>query len=157
MADEKLSCLGQQVIGRVENVGLVDAGLIYKSRIDTGAGVTSLHVEKLTIEKAEKKGEKDYVSFVLKDKRGKVKTLRRPIYEWARIKGKGEEEYYKRPVVKMRICIGDTIIRGRVNLADRGRFLYDLLVGRNMLKGGKFMVDPRRKFTAKPSCADFDE
>jgi hypothetical protein len=52
----------------------------------------------------------------------------------------------------MDICLGGKQIEGRVNLTDRSTFLYPVLLGRNILKAGDFLIDPERNFMEHPSC-----
>jgi hypothetical protein len=39
-----------------------------------------------------------------------------------------------------------------VNLNDRSNYLYPMLVGRNLLNTGKFLVDPSKKYLEEPDC-----
>jgi hypothetical protein len=139
------------VIGRVENVLMQDVGMSLKARIDSGAGVSSIHASVVRIEKAED-GRGERVVFKLTDDRGATKTVRRAIVEWAQIKGKGTDSYSRRPVVILDICLGGKKLEGRFNLANRGSFLYPVLVGRNILNTGDFLIDPKRKFMEHPGC-----
>jgi hypothetical protein len=79
--------------------------------------------------------------------------VERTIVNWANIKSKSAQGgYAKRPVVMMDFCLGGRRIEGRVNLADRGTFIYPVLMGRNILKAGDFLIDPERKFMERPGC-----
>ncbi len=139
------------ILGRVENVVVEDIGMKMKARIDTGAGVTSLHAGIVEI-KDTPAGQR--VIFTVKDASKKQRTLEREVVDWLNIKGKGTKREIKRPVVRLRICLAGKRIEGRVNLADRSNFLYPLLIGRNILKAGEFLVDPRQKFTERPGCEE---
>lgn len=138
-------------IGWVEKVGLDDAPIVVKARMDTGAGMTSVHAEILEFRKPAKPGMAEQVVFRIGDGEHS-KTIVSDVVEWQNIKRKEEDGFIRRPVVRMGICIGNKKIRGRVNLADRSNFLYPVLVGRNFLKGGDFVVDPRKTFRRKPIC-----
>jgi hypothetical protein len=140
------------IIGRVENVALDDLDMKLKARVDTGAGVSSMNAEILKIIKPEQPGGKERVRFQLTGADGSTKTVERTIVDWANIKSKGAKGYVKRPVVMMDFCLGGKRIEGRVNLADRGTFLYPVLIGRNILKAGDFLIDPERKFMERPGC-----
>ncbi|MGH8581020.1 MAG: RimK/LysX family protein [Gammaproteobacteria bacterium] len=72
--------------------------------------------------------------------------------EWAEIKGKGTKQAVRRPVVRLDFCLGGKRLEGRINLTDRSMFLYPVLIGRNILKTGDFLIDPRKKFMQKPGC-----
>ena len=54
-------------------------------------------------------------------------------------------------------CIGGRKIRDEVNLADRGHFIYPVLIGRNMLGKGDFLLDPSRTFVSRAPCAKHDD
>lgn len=139
-------------IGWVEKVGLDDSPIVVKARMDTGAGMTSVHAEILEFRKPAKPGMAEQVVYRIGDGKKKSKILVSDVVEWQNIKRKESKGFIRRPVVRMGICIGNKKIRGRVNLADRSHFLYPVLVGRNFLKGGDFVVDPRKTFRRKPIC-----
>jgi hypothetical protein len=52
----------------------------------------------------------------------------------------------------MDMCLAGKKLEGRFNLANRDDFLYPVLVGRNLLKTGDFLIDPKRKFVEEPGC-----
>ena len=139
------------IIGRVENVVMQDAGMKLKARIDTGAGVSSIHAQNLRVARASDGIER--VKFDLKDENGKTTAVERKILEWAEIKSEGGKARVRRPVVTLDICLGGKRLEGRFNLTDRSRFLYPVLVGRNILKTGDFLIDPKRKFVEPPGCS----
>ena len=140
------------IIGRVENVLMQDVGMQLKARIDSGAGVSSINAKILRVE-AKEDGSGEQVTFELTDGRGRAKTVHRTIVKWAEIKGKGTNATIRRPIVILDICLGGKRLEGRFNLADRERFLYPVLVGRNILKTGDFLIDPKRKFMEHPGCS----
>lgn len=139
------------IIGRIEYVALPEADVVLKGRIDTGAGLASINAKVLDIKK-DKDGKKETVVFVLKDDKGHQKQLERPVVEWVNIKVKGGSEYAKRPVIKLDFCLAGTRVEARANLADRSNYLYPVLIGRNVLKAGDFLIDPEKKFTQDPKC-----
>jgi hypothetical protein len=139
------------VIGRVEYVLMQDVDMRLKARIDTGAGVSSIDAKVIRTEKDED-GKGERVVFELTDQDGQTKRIRRPITEWAEIKRKGATGTVRRPVVTMDICLAGKKLEGRFNLSDRARFLYPVLVGRNLLKTGDYLIDPKEKFMADPEC-----
>jgi hypothetical protein len=141
-----------KIIGRVENILLEDAGIEMKGRIDTGAGVTSLHAEILEISKPKGKSKIERVKFRVSGEDGKSRVMEREIIDWANIKRKGADGFDKRPVVMLDICIAGKQVEARVNLADRSAFLYPALIGRNLLKAGDFLINPARTFMHKPTC-----
>jgi hypothetical protein len=139
------------VIGWIEYVALEGTDIVVKARIDTGAGLASVHAEIVEITKS-KDGATEKVVFRVVDKDGNKKTMQRTIVEWINIKKKGGDGYIKRPVIKMDFCLGGKQVEARANLADRSDFLYPVLIGRNVLKAGDYMIDPEKTFTHEPGC-----
>ena len=139
------------VIGWIEYVVLEDAGIVVKARIDTGAGLASINAEIVEVKKS-KDDATEKVVFRIVDKDGNRKTMQRTIVEWVNIKKKGGDGYITRPVIKMDFCLGGKQVEARANLADRSDFLYPVLIGRNVLKAGDYMIDPEKTFTHEPGC-----
>jgi hypothetical protein len=137
------------IIGRIEFVVVRDAHLRLKARIDTGAGLSSVDAKILEIIKTDT-GER--VRFQLQDAEGKTKTLERDVVGWANIKIMGSDEKNRRPIVKLSICLGGKRIKGRVNLNDRSNYLYPMLIGRNLLNTGKYLIDPSQLYMQEPGC-----
>lgn len=48
----------------------------------------------------------------------------------------------ERPIIKVKIKIAGKIIESEFNVADRSHMTYPLLIGQNILKQGKFIIDP---------------
>ena len=143
---------GRPLVGWVEKVKLEDVDIVLKARMDTGAGLSSVDAEIVKIVPSAGKGKPERIIFQVKDDNNVTKTLEREIIDWVNIKKKGEGGFIRRPVVRMDLCLGGKQIEGRVNLADRANFLYPLLVGRNILKVGNFLIDPNQTFTHAPGC-----
>ena len=150
-AAEKSKNASRPIIGAVEYVDLDDAGLIVKARIDTGAGLTSINAEIVEI-RPPADGKPERVVFRVVDKQATKKTLVRDVVEWVNIKKKGGTGFIKRPVVRLDFCLGGKRIEAKANLADREDFLYPVLIGRNVLVTGNFLVDPKRTFMHDPGC-----
>lgn len=150
-SDEQCVCQGSVTLGRVEHVAVQDLDMKMKARIDTGAGVSSLDANIVEI-KTDLLVGGETVTFQVKDKKGHSKSIERNIVKWAEIKGKGSERMLRRPVVILNLCLGGKRLAGRFNLADRSGFLYPVLIGRNVLKAGGFLIDPRKTFMEKPGC-----
>src|SRR3972149_1259102 len=115
------------VIGRVENVVLQDVHVKLKARIDTGAGGSSIDAQAIEATQNAQSG---------------TNPPRRKVVGWSNIKVMGTDRMNRRPIVKLDVCLGGKKLEGRVNLTDRGAFLYPVLIGRNLLITGKFLVDP---------------
>lgn len=123
-----------------------------KAKLDTGALTSSLGAD--NIELFQKDG-RDWVRFTpqVKDAR----RLERPLARHSEIKRRaaevGEEyETDKRPVVLLEICFDGKKYSIEVNLTDRSRFIYPLLIGRDSMVQFGAVVDPAREYTSTPSC-----
>jgi len=51
----------------------------------------------------------------------------------------------ERPMVEAKVKINGIIIREEFTLADRDHMTYPVLIGQNILKKGKFLIDPLKK------------
>jgi hypothetical protein len=143
-----------QIVGYLERVVVQHIDKEYKAKLDTGADTSSIHAEIIELqEPKKKKGKGGYVIFDISSEDGKSSHIRKPLIRMVRIVSKGNKGYLRRPVVEMTFCIAGKLITGEVNLANRDRFNYDVLVGRNMLQQAKFAVDSASEFTTKPNCA----
>jgi hypothetical protein len=116
--------------------------------MDTGADHSSLNV----IDAIEfMKDAERWIRFSIPLKEDEVVTLERPILRFAKIKRKGRASQ-KRVVVLFDLCVGNIFKKDvPVNLADRTRFKYPMLIGRSFLKGSA-IVDASLTFTQSPSC-----
>lgn len=136
-----------QVHGWLETASISAVGDRARAKLDTGAKTSSINAE---IVKIFKRDDNEYVLFrVDLDTKHEV-TLERKIVRWAKIKSK-KGKPIKRPVVIMSVCIGNQILKGETNLADRDHFNYPILIGRNMLST-RVIVDVSRTFTVRPTC-----
>ena len=48
----------------------------------------------------------------------------------------------KRPIVEAEVKINGTTMKNEFTLADRKHMTYQILIGQNILKQGKFLIDP---------------
>ncbi|AJE14567.1 ATP-dependent zinc protease [Stutzerimonas balearica] len=139
-------------------LGWVERGLVYpeqvmvKFKLDTGALTSSLHAE--DVEYFEKDGQK-WVRFDmdLEDiEKGKLvkSRIERKLERELTVRGAGGTE--DRPVVRMKVCIGDQLLNEQFSLNDRDDMNYPVLLGRRTLeKLGP--VDSGKTFTVEPNCA----
>jgi hypothetical protein len=141
------------IIGTAENVGMHEIDMVLPARIDTGAGMTSLHAEIIDI-KPGINGEADKILFNISDHSGNEKLLEKDIERWIRIKKKGPSGAIRRPVVMMNYCLGGKQLEGQTNLANRSRFKYPLLIGRNVLKSGDYLVRTDKEFATTGDCKE---
>lgn len=141
------------VYGYVEHATLVDKDLTLSAKLDTGASSASLHARH--IRRFEQDGQQ-VIQFVVPAKKGNV-TFTCPYAGDVEIKARSGEiagvrikkPYIKRPLVYMPIRLGNETRVIRVNLANRRRFAYPLLLGREALVAFNGLVDSKQKFTLK--------
>ena len=134
---------GLVIIGEAENVSFKSQKLRLKARIDTGATTSSLGI--VDRQPFERDGKK-WLRFSVKDPdSGKLIDFEKLIVRTASIKRHGAEDM-KRPVVKLKIVLGNIEMERQFTLADRTKYTFPVLIGRNVLSG-KYLVDVNRKFT----------
>ena len=153
-------------VGWVESLYIEAIDTHFNAKLDTGAKTSSIGADILDVveytpeamkegksgQDKPAKGALGRIIFTIEDDKGVKKTLERDIVRWARIKRKGNAGFIRRPVVKMRFCLAGHVIEDEVNLAVRSRFIYPVLIGRNMLEKGGLVVDASRKMTAPSTC-----
>ncbi len=139
-----------QVVGWVEKAKIPGFEREVKVKLDTGATTTSINAE--ILEKPDEESESGgMIKFRFLDGEGNDAVFERPIVRWVQIKSR-EGADLRRPVVRMKFCVAGRWIEEEVNLADREDFNYPVLIGRNMLKQGKLVVDSSQTFTTEPTC-----
>ncbi|WP_245907104.1 ATP-dependent zinc protease family protein [Photobacterium sanctipauli] len=115
--------------GYIENVEL--EGMRFPAKLDTGADVSSMHAT--DIETFDKDGKK-WVSFTYKNAQGNEQAFTREVIDEMRIRARAGEEPQVRLVVSMRVKLGNIEKDVAVNLRDRSRFEYSMILGQNYLK-----------------------
>lgn len=150
------------IYGYVEKATLVDKAMILSAKLDTGAKSSSLSA--IHINEVEREG-KTYLNFKVPGKAGDVEFTA-PYLGKVRIKVRAGEhlsplehklEPIRRPVVMMQIKIGDKLRSIPVNLTNRKRFNYPLLLGRDAIIDFDGLIDPSRAFLIKSSKAEPNE
>ncbi|MGK0179920.1 MAG: hypothetical protein ACI8PD_001721 [Nitrospinales bacterium] len=139
--------LAQQSIGWVEHVNVVKQNIRLEAKIDTGADTSSIKAEIL---KEYSVAGEEWVQFRMESKQNQPATLELKIERHAKVKGRSGPSSM-RPVVRMGICLGNIYRDIEVNLAQRKKFKYPILIGRNFLEG-VFLVDSGKTHTIQPSC-----
>ena len=139
----------KHIIGWIETVQILPENLSLPAKIDTGADHSSLNA----INQEEfRKGKEKWIRFSIPLENDRAVRLERPILRKARIKRKGATSL-KRPVVLFDLCVGTLYKKDvPVNLANRSRFKYPMLIGRSFLKGSA-LVDSALTLTQQPSCS----
>lgn len=139
------------IYGFVEKVALSGSTAVVSAKLDTGAKSASIYA--INIKPVDVDG-KPYVSFEVPTKKGKIPFT----CEYAgkvNIKLRESEANHfarkntKRHVVKMKMIIGKKEREIYVNLSNRKRFFYPLLLGREAINAFDGIVDPSRSFIAK--------
>jgi len=136
--------------GWVEEGRIRPENIAVKVKLDTGALTSSMHAENL--QRFEKDGE-DWLRFTVSvvDIEGKRRSdvFERRVLREIAVRGAAGEE--KRPVVRLSICIGDTVYTDPFTLNDRDDMNYPVLIGRRTIED-MGVVDVRKTFTAEPDC-----
>lgn len=140
-------------LGYIENVAVGNKALAMKGKLDTGADTSSVHAYNV---KVYKRGESDnWVKFRLIGKDGRAIRYDQNVIRFVRIKTKTGGAI-RRPVIHLPLCVGGRWGRAELNLADRGDFEYDILIGREFL-ANRVLVDSGRTFVAEEECERADE
>lgn len=144
----------KHIFGHDEMVILPELGnLEVHAKLDTGAKTASLSAQDLKIFT---KNHRKWARFHLE---GSNKVYEFPIKRMAKIKkregdmdGSDDSTYTERPVIKLQVCLGNQLKAIEVNLADRSRFNYQLLIGKIGLIKLKAIVDPSASKLSTPNC-----
>jgi len=108
-------------------------GLSFPVKLDTGADVSSINAQ--NIKQFEQDG-KPMVSFTYQNDLGMEKDFTLEVVDSMKIRAKKGEKPTIRPVVEMQVKLGELEKKIRVNLKDRSRFHYSMILGKNFLKYG---------------------
>ncbi|WP_157698128.1 ATP-dependent zinc protease family protein [Legionella clemsonensis] len=142
------------IYGYVEKATLIDKNMTLSAKLDTGAKSASLSA--VDIHEIEENG-KAFLRFKVPGKHGEVEFTCEYVGK-VKIKVRAGEhvslqqhhvEPIKRPVVKIAIKIGNKIQTIPVNLTNRKRFNYPLLLGRDAIIAFDGLVDPQHAFLIK--------
>ena len=137
----------KQVVGWIEKIRIFPGGFVLPAKIDTGADNSSLSVKDFTLFDRDNA---DWVRFTVIDSGGKEHELERKLVRVAKIK-RHSGPRQERPVVLLGICLGKYYHEAEVNLVDRSKFKFPLLIGRSFAADA-VIVDPSATYTADPEC-----
>ncbi|MGJ7456435.1 ATP-dependent zinc protease family protein [Halomonas sp. MA07-2] len=145
------TALADKVFGWVERATIEPWGVAVKAKLDSGALTSSLDAR--DIESFEHEGE-EWVRFRLKledtaSGESFSEKLELPLYRDLRVRGAGGRD--ERPVVLMKVCLGDTVYEEQFSLRDREEMNYPLLLGRRTLSH-LGLLDVRETFLQQPEC-----
>jgi hypothetical protein len=138
----------KQIVGWVEKVRIFPGNLVLDAKVDTGADNSSVHA--FDIAEFERDGQR-WVRFRLSTE-GKKEYCERQLIRTAKIKRHGAPRL-ERHVVVLGICLGTFYKEAEVNLVDRSRFKYPLLIGRSFMEN-HLIVDPGRTYLTEPDCRE---
>ena len=137
------------VAGYLEKVLLYPGNIILNGKLDTGARHSSLHADNL---KEFKREGKQWIRFEVTDAAGRKHSLERVIVRKVKIK-RHFRLSQRRPVVHLGICLDGIFKVVEVNLVDRSRFKYKILIGRSFLSHG-ILVDTASKYLLDSKCPE---
>ena len=125
------------VIGQVEPVYVLPMKSQIQARIDTGAETSSIDAD--NIKPFERDGEKWVAFDLINRQNGEKYHFEKKVQKITEIKRLYVSE--KRYVVEMNVRLGKEVLSNvRFNLAQRDKFDYQALIGRNILNG-RALVD----------------
>lgn len=138
----------KSIVGQVETIKVHELEMVYKARIDTGAATTSIHA--IDIKVSGKNSDSDdmrdhlgeSVEFTSINEKGKKTKFKGKIIKVSKIRNaQGVERRY---AVNMDLGWNGEHKTVAVNLRDRSKLEYKLLIGRNWLEGN-YLVDVEKK------------
>lgn len=131
----------KMLVGELERVWIEPPGAALTARIDTGASSSSLHAEELI--DFERDGD-DWVRFsILVD--DTALPVEAPVARYVRVYQQADADGSRRPVVRLRIRLGDVQDTFEFTLADRSHLDYQIILGRNFLTD-MALIDVGKKF-----------
>jgi hypothetical protein len=139
----------KQSVGWIEKALVLPVNIVLDAKLDTGADTSSVNA--VDINKFDRDGE-TWVRFTIVGKTGEKVTVERKLVGVAEIK-RHQGPAQKRLVVSLGICVGRHYAETEVNLIDRSRFKYPLLLGRRFM-AGRLLPDPSVEYTVEPSCKE---
>ena len=139
----------KMVLGEIERVWIDPPGISVEARIDTGASSSSLHGSNIT--RFERDGD-DWVRFDIGDEEQST-TLERPVTKFVRVYQQADRSGSRRPVVELRLYLGNVKDTFEFTLADRSHLQQEVILGRNFLTDIA-LVDVGRKFVQPDSQPD---
>jgi len=134
------------LLGELEYVYIDPPGVTVVARIDTGATSSSMHAENLV--PFERDGE-DWVRFDMMVNEKDSVSVERKIIRHVRVVQQADPSGSRRPVVAMRVRLGDIQDTFEFTLADRSHLENELILGRSFLADvtlvdvGQQFIQPR--------------
>jgi len=136
----------KMLVGELEYIYIDPPGVSVVARIDTGATSSSVHAENLV--HFERDGE-DWIRFDMMLNETDSVSVERRILRHVRVVQQADPSGSRRPVVAMRVRLGDIQDTFEFTLADRSHLENELILGRNFLADvtlvdvGQQFIQPR--------------
>lgn len=144
-AADGTSAASKEVVGRNEWVWLEPLNRNFKARVDTGALSSSLSATEL--QPFERDG-REWIRFRVPDEEhvegGEVYETQ--LIKYIKIRQTSTDKLERRPVVRLKVRMGDLVDQTEFSLTNRENMLYPVLLGRNFLRDVA-LVDVAQKFT----------
>ncbi|MGF1807538.1 RimK/LysX family protein [Aliivibrio sifiae] len=141
-ADE--TCSNKTIVGQIETIHIKELNSNYQARIDTGAATTSIHATNIKIVGTDEESDNmrdhlgDTIKFTTYNENGDASEHTGRIIRVSNIRNaQGVERRY---AVRMHLEFDGKEKKIAVNLRDRSKLDYKLLIGRNWLEGD-YLVD----------------
>ncbi len=142
---------GKLIVGSEEWVLLEDFEIAMLARVDTGA--TTSGINATNIEAFERDGKKWY-RFDLPDNSGTMHHLEGAFVRKAEIiQSSNVKNTHERPVIQLKLTLGDITKTAEVTLTDRSHMNYGLLLGREFMKDDLLVDIGKEKIQKKPSAS----
>lgn len=144
---------GKVIVGWIEKGLILPEQTAVKVKVDSGALTSSMHA--LNIERFKRDG-KRWVRYDVEVKDADSEeqvtmSFERPLYRQITVRGAGGEDH--RPVVKMRMCIGNRIYEEQFSLRDRSDMTYPVLLGRRTIEN-MGLIDVSSTFLLPLECPE---
>ncbi len=133
------------VVGWIEEISIRPGGPVLAAKVDTGADNTSIDARNITV--MERDGRK-FLRFRVDNRNGHTVEIERE-QVGIEIVPRHDGQFEERPLVVLEICLGNECRNTLVNLADRSRLKYAMLLGRSFMLD-RVVVNPSLHYTAKP-------
>lgn len=119
------------IIGAVEPIYIMPLKTPFQARIDTGAETSSIDAS--AMKHFERDGQKWVAFDIVNSATGEKYSFEKKVERQTTVKRIHTSE--KRTIVNMNVKFGGKIIKAEFSLAQREKFDYQVLIGRNILTG----------------------
>tara|TARA_R110000772_G_scaffold73216_3_gene159608 strand:+ start:34340 stop:34846 length:507 start_codon:yes stop_codon:yes gene_type:complete len=134
--------------GLIETVRIQPEAIDIRAKVDTGAENSSLDTREW---QAFERDGATWIRFTLNLDGGDSRALERPLGRMTVIHRAGSRQ--ERPIVMMTLCVGDVTRVVEVNLAERPKLSYRMLLGASFLTGA-YVVDVSQSDLTRPTCGE---